>query len=171
MNKLKQLYNKVFNDEPKQIIPLNAAGSNRRYFRILSNNVNLDSVIGVVGTSEEENRAFYNLSIAFAARKLTVPNVYAIDDDGMRYLQQDLGDRSLYDVLSEGRNKGGQYDDFEKMLISLVMTELPRLQMEMASPYVYNLCYPLKKMDNNSIMFDLNYFKYCFLKLKGVEFN
>ena len=171
MEKLKKLYNKFFNEEPKEMIPLTGSGSNRQYFRILSKDEHINGVIGVIGTSQEENRAFYNLCVAFATRKLPVPMVYGIDDDGMRYLQQDLGDTSLFDMLKEGRSKGGEYDDFEKMLISLVMTELPRLQMEMASPSVYNLCYPLKKMDNNSIMFDLNYFKYCFLKLKNIEFN
>ena len=101
MDKLKELYNKLFNEEPKEIIPLTGSGSNRQYFRILSNDEHANSVIGVIGTSQEENRAFYNLSIAFTARKLPVPQVYGIDEDGMRYLQQDLGDKSLYDFLKE----------------------------------------------------------------------
>ncbi len=170
MDKLNNLYLRIFNKEAKSIVPLNGAGSNRRYFRIVPQSENEKSIIGVIGTSVDENMAFYNLHLEFANRNIAVPRVYAIDEDGIRYLQQDLGDCSLYDLISRGRNNGA-YDEKEKQLIKLVIAQLPRIQFEMDSDVVYEKCYPLKTMDRTSIMFDLNYFKYCYLKISGVEFN
>lgn len=171
MQRLIQLYSRLMGEEPASVQPLKASGSNRQYYRLFPKNQDEYPMIGVIGTSPEENLAFYNLALLFAARHLPVPAVYVMSDDKMCYLQEDMGDYSLYDFLREGRENDGDYDEMEKLMIELVITELPQLQMEMASPYVYKQCYPFEKMDRNSVMFDLNYFKYCYLKLTGTEFN
>ncbi len=171
MQRLISLYKSLEGSEPANVVPLSASGSNRRYFRLYPQNESEYPLIGVIGTSPEENQTFFNLALMFAARHLPVPAVYVISDDRMCYLQEDLGDYSLYDFLKSGRENNGDYDDMQKMMVYLVMTELPRLQMEMASSYVYSQCYPFESMDRNSVMFDLNYFKYCYLKLTGTEFN
>ncbi len=170
MNKLFDLYKRTFNTSPLKIIPLNGAGSNRRYFRILPLDETDNTVIGVIGTSEEENMAFCNLSRCFEKQGINVPHVFAVDDDNMRYIQQDLGNISLYDLLADGRNSKS-YNQHHLKLIADVITDLPHIQMLMAHQDVYAHCYPLQRMDKNSVMFDLNYFKYCFLKLSGIEFN
>ncbi len=171
MEQLIQLYKKYFDSEPADIKLLKGAGSNRKYYRIFPSDESEPSIIGVVGTSAEENKAFFNLATLFAARKLYVPAVYAISDDAACYLQEDLGDTSLFDFIRNGRENNGNYDEMETMMIELVIRELAYMQIAMDSPYVFKQCYPLEAMDRNSIMFDLNYFKYCFLKLNGNEFN
>ena len=171
MDQLIQLYKQFFRKEPADIKLLNGAGSNRKYYRIYPSDNSDETIIGVIGTSAEENKAFYNLAVLFGARKLYVPAVYAISDDAICYLQEDLGDVSLFSFLSYGRENDGEYDDAEAAAVELVIRDLAHIQTLMDSPYVYKQCYPMECMDRNSVMFDLNYFKYCFLKLNGTEFN
>ena len=171
MDKLRQLYQDFFGFEPKKIEPLALSGSNRKYFRIFSSDNSIDNMIGVVGTSVEENRSFINLAQAFRSCHLNVPIVYVHSEDEIRYIQQDLGNTSLYQLITHGRENGGLYNDFEINMIRKVIAELPKIQMELANDYVFSLCYPMKKMDYRSVMFDLNYFKYSFLKLTGTDFN
>ena len=167
--RLIQLYRELQGTEPVKVEALPGAGSNRRYYRLSA--ADGTTLIGVIGTSAEENRAFYNLSLSFAARHLPVPAVYAHTDDFMAYLQEDLGSTSLFDCLREGRTQGGNYSEQEQLLLHQVISELPRFQFDGGSKYVFTQCYPLPEQDRTSVMFDLNYFKYCFLKLRGIEFN
>ena len=146
-----------------------AAGSNRGYYRLLG--ADGSSVIGVVGTNPEENRAFTYLSAHFRHHKLPVPEVLAVDSDGLRYLQEDLGDASLYDIIKPGREAGGRYTSGERMLLSRVMEALPRIQVEGARGLDWGNCYPQPEFDMDSVLFDLNYFKYCFLKPSEMDFH
>ena len=171
LNQLINLYKESFGSAPRDVSLLKAAGSNRQYYRLFSESDNKPSIIGVIGTSAEENKSFYTLAKLFAEQQLNVPAVYAISDDAACYLQEDLGDLSLFDYIRKGRENGGNYNEDERMAVESVIRELPALQMKMYSPDVFKHCYPMESMDKQSIMFDLNYFKYCFLKLKGLEFN
>ncbi len=171
MEQLIQLYKQYFGAEPAEIKLLNGAGSNRKYYRMFPADKSQETVVGVIGTSVEENKAFCSLANLFKARKLYVPTVYAVSDDFSCYLQEDLGDTSLFDYIKNGRENGGNYDEMETLMVELVIRELVQMQMFMDSPYVFKQCYPMEEMDRNSVMFDLNYFKYCFLKLNGNEFN
>ena len=164
-----ELYQKTFGKTPLGVERLPGAGSNRIYFRIKEEDET--SKIGVYGTSKEENQAFCSLARLFAERHLPVPAVYAVSEDAMCYLQEDLGSTSLFDFIGRGRESGGNYDNMEQMMLRRVVSDLPRFQFEGASEDVYEHCYPLKYMDETSVMFDLNYFKYCYLKLTGVEFH
>lgn len=169
MQELKQLYISTFNKQPKTIEALKGAGSNRQYYRICDADGN--SVIGSVGTSVEENNAFVYLSQHFAAKGLPVPEVYAVSGDRLRYLQQDLGSRSLFDAIADGRENGGQYSEEEIALIEKTIRQLPRLQVLGAEGLDWNICYPQPSFDKQNVFFDLNYFKYCFLKATGIDFN
>ena len=64
---------------------INSSGSNRRYFRLKGGDI---SIIGVIGTSFEENKAFVTLSRHFKEKRLRVPKVLAVSDDGMCYIQE-----------------------------------------------------------------------------------
>lgn len=167
--RLIDLYARYKGEVPVSIDKLPGAGSNRQYYRIVGEDG--ESVIGVIGTSEEENKAFIELSKAFETRDFATPRLYAHSDDWMVYLQEDLGSASLFDFLKEGREKGGDYSEKEVNMLALVMSELPKIQFEGGGDYVFSKCYPLSEMNEMSIMFDLNYFKYNFVKLTGVEFN
>ncbi len=169
MEGLRQLYIDTCSESPQSIERLPGAGSNRQYYRIVCHDGS--TMIGVVGTSAEENHAFCQIARHMHGRHLPVPELYAVSDDCMRYLQEDLGGNSLFDFLKSGREKGGQYNEEQESMLHAVMKDLPRLQYDGGSPELFTHCYPQEQMDEVSIMFDLNYFKYCYLKLTGIEFN
>ncbi len=165
MQRLSELYKTRFGHAPQRVETLAAAGSNRRYFRLHGAS---GTVVGTIGTSAEENRAFVSLSRHFRSKRLPVPEVFAVSADGMRYLQQDLGDTSLYNVLKNGRETG-KYGDDERALLQRVVRLLPALQTA-DDGLDYSVC-PIAAFDRESVFFDLNYFKYCFLKPSGAEFD
>lgn len=167
--RLIELYKEWKGSEPLSVEKLPGAGSNRQYYRLSDDSGN--TVIGVVGTSSEENKAFIELSKSFESKEFYTPKLYACSSDSMVYLQEDLGSLSLFDFLKEAREKGGVYGAKEVNMLSLVISELPKMQFEGGSKYIFSKCYPQPEMDATSVMFDLNYFKYNFLKLKGIEFN
>lgn len=169
MHKLKQLYVSWKGEEPVTIEQLPGAGSNRVYYRFFD--AKGETVIGVVGTSPEENHAFVYLAGHFTKRKLPVPSVLAVSDDEMRYLQTDLGNNSLFSAISGGRNAGGRYNLNEQELLKRTIRQLPNLQIRGARGLDFSQCYPQEAMDVDSVLFDLNYFKYCFLKATGLDFH
>lgn len=168
-DELKKLYVSFYGQEPATCEALPGAGSNRRYYRL--RNEAGDSVIGVVGTSREENQAFCFLSRHFCNLHLPVPQVYTISSDFLCYLQQDLGDRSLFEALKKGRESGGYYSEQEKELLRRTIALLPDIQMRGAQELDYSQCYPQPSMDAVNVLFDLNYFKYCFLKATELDFH
>lgn len=154
---------------PKTVEPITGSGSNRRYVRFTSSAGK--SVIGVIGTSLEENHAFCYLSDHFCSQDLPVPRVLVVSSDGLRYLQEDLGARSLFDALSGGRAAGGRYSEEERELLRRTIAMLPALQIRGAEGLDFSHCYPQAEMDEMNVHFDLNYFKYSFLKPSGVDFH
>ena len=169
MEELKHIYIRWSGSQPSRIEKLPGAGSNRCYYRIYD--AKGESVIGVVGTSVEENDAFVYLANSFYNKGLSVPNVYAVSEDGLRYLQKDLGSQSLFDAIADGRSKGGHYSEDEKELLRRTISQLPQLQVVGAENLDFSKCYPQPQMDEMNVMFDLNYFKYCFLKTTGIDFH
>lgn len=169
MERLTQLYARWRGQEPKQVKQIHGSGSNRAYYRLLDDCGG--SVIGVVGTSREENHAFIYLSRHFAERGLPVPEVIAVSDDELCYLQTDLCTTSLFDALKHGREQGGQYLEEEKRLLKKTICALPDVQMKGAEGLDWSNCYPMAELDETGVMFDFNYFKYCFLKPSGVDFH
>jgi len=157
-----------YGEKPTSIARLRGAGSNRQYYRLAKSNG--FTCIGVIGTSLAENEAFCNMAKIFHEQGLSVPQVYAIGKNYSCYLQEDLGGTSLFDYIKGGR-KTGDFDTTQESMLHAVMSELPKIQMESNVNTVYAHCFPLAEMDAQSIHFDLNYFKYCFLKLSGLEFN
>lgn len=164
---LAQLFQQHTGFMPDEITQLSASGSNRRYFRIKGND---QSVIGVQGTSEAENAAFIYMAEHFRLKGLNVPEVYAVSDDKMTYIQEDLGDTLLFDFIAEGR-KTGVFCEEEKQMLRKTMRALADLQVTGAQDFDYRVCYPQPEFNLRSIQWDLNYFKYCFLKATGVEYQ
>ena len=150
-------------------IALTASGSNRRYYRIESED-KATSLIGVQGTSRDENHAFLYMAEHFIQQGLNVPKVLAGRDDEMNYVQQDLGNILLFDYIAEGR-KTGVFSAKEKDMLRETMRALARFQVIGAEQFDFNQCYPQPEFNLRSILWDLNYFKYCFLKATGLDFQ
>ena len=169
MQQLINLYQQWAGEAPADVKKLPGAGSNRQYYRFTAPSGK--TVIGAIGTSQEENHAFIYLDQHFVRRKLPVPVVLAVSDDEMRYLQTDLGTTSLFDAIRGGREAGGRYDLAEQTLLKRTIRELPNIQIRGAIDLDWQNCYPQPAFDEDSVRFDLNYFKYDFLKLTGLDFN
>lgn len=160
------LYQQTFGAPPDSVEALPLSGSNRRYFRLRGR----WSCIAVVGESLAENRAFVLMARHFKAQGLPVPEIYACTDDFACYLQEDLGTVSLYDALQHGRDTGS-YSDAEQQLLHKTMALLPAVQFRGAEGLDFSVCYPQPAFDARMVAFDLNYFKYCFLKTLGIDFD
>ena len=169
MEKLTELYNKWHGSMPESAERLAGAGSNRQYYRFPAEDGT--TVIGVVGPSRDENHAFVYLAQHFEQRQLPVPQVLAVSDDGLRYLQTDLGSVSLFDAVRGGREAGGRYNLEEQELLKRTIRQLPNIQIRGARGLDWQNCYPQPEFDEDSVLFDLNYFKYCFLKPSGLDFH
>ncbi len=143
-------------------------GSNRIYTRETEENGR--SVIRVAGTNRDENRAFIYMARHFHALGLPVPEVYWVSDDEMSYTQEDLGDTILFDAIRQGRETGVFSGD-ERTLLERTLRALAHVQVEGARDFDWNICFPVPAMDERSIRWDLNYFKYCFLKGTKIEFS
>jgi aminoglycoside/choline kinase family phosphotransferase len=142
-------------------------GSNRVYTRVEENG---QTVIRVDGTNRDENRAFIYLSRHFAGKGLPVPRVLWVSDDEMSYTQEDLGDTLLFDAIRHGRETGCFLPE-ERDLLERALRALAHIQIEGAEGLDWNRCYPVPAMDERAIRWDLNYWKYCFLKGTNLEFS
>ncbi len=167
MEKLQQLFLQHIGCEADTCRQLTPAGSPRRYYRLTADN---SSLIGAVGTSPRENRAFVAIARQMRRQGLPAPEIHAISDDGMRYLQEDLGDTSLFSLLMEAQKRGG-YDEADIALLRSVVRLLPDVQWRTAKGFDFSVCHPSPELNHRGIQWDLHYFKYCFLKATGIEFE
>ncbi|HSZ16510.1 MAG TPA: RNase adapter RapZ [Terracidiphilus sp.] len=169
MEVLKQLFEKRFNAPPEAVKPLQGqlGGSGRAIVRLTGASA---SAIGIVYPIREENVAFLEFSRHFRRKGLPVPEIYAEDLNRGAYLEEDLGDTTLFEFLSQHR-AGEMIGPEAVEAYRKVVAVLPRFQVEAGRDLNYKVCYPRASFDRQSIAWDLNYFKYYFLRLAGVPFN
>lgn len=165
---LKELFESHFGEKIKSAGPLKADGSYRLLYRILSEK---RTVIGVENADRLENIAFVEFSRHFRTCGLPVPEIYAENLDANIYLEEDLGDDTLFDLLSKQRADQNDFPIAIEKLYEKVARILPEFQIRAAKNFNYDLCYPRHSFDRQSILWDLNYFKYYFLKLAQIPFN
>ena len=147
---------------------LKQQGSNRTYTR--ETNEQGQSIIRVEGTNRDENRAFIYMARHFTSLGLPVPRVLWVSADEMSYTQEDLGDTLLFDAIKHGRETGC-FTPEERTLLERALRALAHIQIEGAKDFDWSVCFPVPAMDERSIRWDLNYFKYCFLKGTKIEFS
>jgi aminoglycoside/choline kinase family phosphotransferase len=169
MDVLKRLFEQHFHVPVEQVKPLQGqlGGSGRAIIRLTGGGHN---AIGIVYPVREENVAFIEFSWHFRRRGLPVPEIYGDDLFENAYLEEDFGDTTLYEFL--GKHRTG--DSIAPEAIEAyrkVVAVLPRFQVEAGRDLNYKVCYPRSSFDRQSIAWDLNYFKYYFLRLSGVLFN
>ncbi len=149
------------------IIPLPPSGSYRQYYRIKGHT---QTAIGVFNPDRKENIAFLEFSRHFQRKGLPAPRVYADDIEHTIYLIEDLGDTTLFSYVSERRLNGAFPHDVLD-IYTQVLDELPRFQVVAAQNLNDAVCYPRARFDRQSMLWDLNYFKYYFLKLARIPFD
>jgi len=166
---LKKLFEQHFHAPPERIVPLQGelGGSGRKIIRLASQK---ESAIGILYSVREENAAFLEFSKHFRRHGLPVPEIYAEDLSHGAYLEEDLGDTTLFEFLSKNRS-GANIAPQVVEAYRKVVAVLPRFQVEAARDLNYTVCYPISSFDRQSIAWDLNYFKYYFLRLAGIPFN
>jgi aminoglycoside/choline kinase family phosphotransferase len=167
---IERLFEQHFGTAPHSILEVAGDGSSRTYFRLVSDE--LETAIGAIGPDHEENRAFLSYSRAFRGIGLPVPLIYGVDEDAGVWLEEDLGDTTLFSELSMRRAASG--DGFPASMVPVyerVVALLPRFQVEGGRAVDYGVAYPRAAFDRQSILWDLNYFKYHFLKLAHIPFN
>ena len=165
--KLKILFESWAKEEPLKIIPLAQSGSYRKYFRITGRE---KTAIGIFNPDKKENKAYISFTRHFIEKGLNVPQLYTQILKENIYLIEDLGDQTLYSLIESENTKGklsekviGYYKDALSYLI--------RFQIDGGKGLDYSACYPRAKFDKQSILWDLNYFKYYFLKLAKIPFD
>jgi aminoglycoside/choline kinase family phosphotransferase len=169
MDILKKLFEEHFGAPAERVQPLQGklGGSGRNIIRLSNSSA---SAIGILYGIREENVAFLEFSKHFRKHGLPVPEIYAQDLNQGAYLEEDLGDTSLFEYLSQNRTG----DDIAPAVVDAyrrVVEELPRFQIEAGKDLNYKVCYPRGSFDKQSISWDLNYFKYYFLRLAGIPFS
>jgi aminoglycoside/choline kinase family phosphotransferase len=169
MDVLTKLFEQQFHVAPARTEPLQGelGGSGRKIIRLASDKA---SAIGILYGVNEENIAFLAFSRHFRRHGLPVPEIYAEDLSQGAYLEQDLGDTTLFEFLSKNR-QGESIDSQAVEAYRKVVAILPRFQVEAGRDLNYDVCYPRASFDRQSITWDLNYFKYYFLRLAGIPFN
>jgi aminoglycoside/choline kinase family phosphotransferase len=169
MDVLKRLFEERFRSAPERIQPLQGdlGGSGRKIIRLASGPV---SAIGILYNVREENAAFLEFSKHFRKHGLPVPEIYAEDLEQGAYLEEDFGDTTLFEFLSKNR-AGENIAPGAVAAYRKVVAALPRFQIEAGRDLDYSVCYPRGSFDRQSIGWDLNYFKYYFLRLAGISFN
>ena len=169
MDILNALFEQHFRMPVEQVQPLQGqlGGSGRKIIRLAGGKI---TAIGILYDGREENVAFLEFSRHFRRHGLPVPEIYAEDLDHGAYLEQDLGDTSLFEFLSNHR-EGEQIAAPVVEAYRRVIATLPRFQVEAGRDLNYKVCYPRGSFDRQSIAWDLNYFKYYFLRLAGIPFS
>jgi len=155
---------------PSELSPVAGDGSDRRYWRLAAEDGT--TAVAAHGADREENRAFLAFSRTFRELGLPVPEVYAADEDAGVWLLEDLGDTTLFDAIVAARDPGS--DVFPVAVLPLyrsVLEVLPRFQIEGGKAINFRQAYPRAAFDRQSILWDLNYFKYHFLKLAHIPFH
>ncbi len=166
VEQLGKLFVKWSGTKARTILPLPQSGSSRLYFRLENGS---DSAVGVYHNDFKENDAFVYFARHFHNSGLPVPQIYFEDLSKKVYLQQDLGDTMLFDLTERVDDPGAQI--LMRNSLDQVIYWLPRLQVLGHEGLNYDKATPRKAFDIQSMMWDLNYFKYHFLKLSGITFD
>ena len=164
--KLIELFDSQFGEKPLQIKELLSSGSSRIYFRIISKN---HKALAAYNADRKENNAYIAFTRHFEKYGLPVTKIFAEDLDNNLYLLEDLGDVTLFSYLENHRQEG-----FSEKTIGLyknVLDNLLRFQIDASGDLDYSVCYPRTAFDKQSMMWDLSYFKYYFLKLAQISFD
>jgi aminoglycoside/choline kinase family phosphotransferase len=161
------VYKELFGESDIKIVALPQSGSDRRYFRITTRN---KSVIGAYNANHEENEAFIGFTKHFISKGLPVPEIFGYLPEKYVYYLQDLGDINLFTWLQQKHAFTG-FDLEVEGLYRKILDKLIHFQIKGIDGLNLDICYPHRSFDRQSMMWDMNYFKYMLLKLLTAPFN
>lgn len=167
MERLSQLYEAHFGCRPDSLSLMPLSGSARKYYRISGD---AGAVVGCIGVNLKENRAFLEIDDKFCRAGLHAPRVYGVSEDGLAYIQEDLGDGQLFSLLSPSID-GGDFSAEQLSWLHDTLALLPAVQFKVGRELDWSVCFPDREFNSRMVNFDLNYFKYDFLKLTGLDFD
>lgn len=167
MEQLKALFVRWAGVQCDYCRPLAGGGSARRYYRLAGGGA---TAIGAVADDLRENEAFFAFTYHLHSRGMPVPELYAVSNDRRCYLQQDLGDNTLYGLLYDKKRQGLGFDAEILSLYRKALSDLDAIQ-KAGRDMDFSVAYPREAFDRRSMLWDLNYFKYYFLKLAHVDFD
>jgi len=160
-------YKELFGRTGISVNALPQSGSDRKYFRIYTGE---STMIGAFNPNPEENDAFIGFTNHFRKKGLPVPEVFGALPEKNVYYLQDLGDTNLF-VFLQKKHEGSGFDEEAEKMYRKVLDKLIDFQIKGIDGLDLDLCYPHRSFDRQSMMWDMNYFKYMFLKLMTVPFN
>ena len=167
LDALRLLYREKFGADAAALVPVRADGSSRRIYRLSGA---ATTAIGVLNDDAKENQAFLEFSKHFRKEGIPVPEFYAENSSATAYLEEDLGDTTLFKFLGARRTPAGFPADVVSAYQDVVRW-LPKIQITAGATIDDKWCYPRKSFDKQSMLWDLNYFKYYFLTLGGIAFH
>ena len=165
---LRELFIQKFGVPPTSSVAISAHASPRKLIRFTTEAV---SVIGVDSENLAENNTFIAFARHFRKFDLPVPEIVAISNDTRYYLQQDLGDQTLFDILNAERKADGQLSLRTENLYSEAVRLLSYFQVEAGRSLDYSLCTEGSLYDQNAMLFDCNRFLSELVKRMGISFD
>jgi len=166
MEGLKSLYKRNFGKEPDKMEEIPCSVSTRRYFRIFGGK---ESIIGTYSPDTKETISFTRFARHFRAAGINVPEVLDISDDLIYYLQEDLGDIRMHEMIVGRRHT--TLDQPCKELYQRVIDQLVKMQYEGHKGLDYSIAVPRSDFDKQAILWDMYHFKYFFLKTSGLPYD
>ncbi len=163
-----ELFSKTTHEYPEEIDRLPTSGSDRIYFRLKNRG---KSLIGAFNPVTQENRAFISLTRQFIDSHLPVPQIIAIHESQNAYLIEDLGDTTLYAIVEQERKSNAGWNERLTQYYQQALDDLLLFQNTVGQGLDLSEAWPRKAFDRQSILWDLNYFKYYFVRLTGTHFD
>ncbi len=175
IDELSLLCEQIFGEKPSSIIKLPQSGGYRKYYRIVCE---WGECIGTIGNSVSENERFLRFSELLKDAGANVPRILGVGESRLTYLQTDLGNISLFDLILKDKKGTVNVSDNERMILTsdhLNGNLYVKNKIKEAFRQLVLTQRCLKNHVNTDfrrhILWDLNYFKYEFLKIVGIDFD
>ncbi len=168
INYLRSIAENYYQQTCSEVEKIPQSGSARAYHRFYFDGKL--SLIGVINADIKENEAFFSFTDTFLKQGIQVPEIVWIDPSRKYYLLQDLGNETLFSLMNQNR-KGNLIGEETLNYYKKVLQQLPLIQLAGQKGIDFSVCYPRDAFDQQSMLWDLNYFKYYFLKLAHIPFD
>lgn len=165
---LKKLFQSHFGESVSQTLILKSHASKRKIYRLISEN---HKAVGVENADQAENRTFVYFSRHFRSFSLPVPQVYAVSENELLYLQEDLGDTTLFDLLFAKRSDSDPFPLKIEHIYNQVVSVLPRFQVQAGKSVDYNKCHKFQAFSREHMLSDMNDFRMHYLDRTGFSYD